>query len=883
MGAAAIVVATVIVAAGTHFGGQGNSPGYTPRPTTIPSVSGTVTVGEALSCGTGVWINSPDEYSISWESSSDGTTWSQIATGSPYLVATGDETKTLRCSVTALKSGASALASSSAVGPVPAPNPLLIVSDTFTDTDTTVLSSHVGEVGATWTRHVDHPGADTTATITAGRLHGNGSTSTLSRYYASGVPSNADYDVVGTLVAVSAVTNDITGIWGRLVTNTDNGYACRYNQSISGFQLLKVVSGSVTTLATYSVSFPPGSSLEAKLEMRGSAIKCYVDGVERMAATDSTFSAAGGAGVMTRASTATTGIHIDSMYAALPEPAQCADGLDNDGDTFIDFPDDVGCASATDDDEFNAPPAQPQCNDGIDNDGDTKIDYPADNLGCVDAADDDETDPPPPPPPVGDGANVFVSSTGSDTGSNCVYFTDPVEAPADPSTYCLTFNKAATFGPTATIDVRVEAGTYAGQRVSVRTRTAVATIRPASGASVTAGCRTTLSTTTTFSGSSNTVDVSSTACFTTTTSPCSPVASPCSKMKIGDATINCSNSTKTATGWTGCNLEACSSNTPCKFYAGTGVYDNNSVGLLIAGTNDIEIKDITAPKVAVFTEVNEPSDIVLRNLTVRDATLSQGNGVSLIAGTYGNEHGSGAGKAIQVGAGIAEAGPTAVTIDGVRVEEIDDQYCGRTGSSGCHTQGIKIYPTTALTIKNSTIVSAGTFGIFIESNSAFTVGLTLENNFLDLPHGVCGGNTLGDGNDLCRGATSVVFKYKNTGATFANQTIRHNSVGHNGTFLLESGNTYSSSTFAGNIVEKLTPPAGWTTSYNLFEGTSCTGTNVCVTDTSTTEFTSDTTANFHLKVDAFALAMVGSGCLPAFDIDVDARPATNCDAGADES
>jgi hypothetical protein len=62
MGAAAIVVATVIVAAGTHFGGQGNSPGYTPRPTTIPSVSGTVTVGEALSCGTGVWINSPDEY-----------------------------------------------------------------------------------------------------------------------------------------------------------------------------------------------------------------------------------------------------------------------------------------------------------------------------------------------------------------------------------------------------------------------------------------------------------------------------------------------------------------------------------------------------------------------------------------------------------------------------------------------------------------------------------------------------------------------------------------------------------------------------------------------------------------------------------------------------
>jgi hypothetical protein len=42
------------------------------------------------------------------------------------------------------------------------------------------------------------------------------------------------------------------------------------------------------------------------------------------------------------------------------------------------------------------PPPAPQCSDGIDNDGDTLIDFPADP-GCTDANDNDETNSPPPP------------------------------------------------------------------------------------------------------------------------------------------------------------------------------------------------------------------------------------------------------------------------------------------------------------------------------------------------------------------------------------------------------------------------------------------------------------------------------------------------------
>ncbi len=43
-------------------------------------------------------------------------------------------------------------------------------------------------------------------------------------------------------------------------------------------------------------------------------------------------------------------VEIISVFA-------CSDGVDNDGDSLIDFPNDPGCDSITDTDEFNAPPA----------------------------------------------------------------------------------------------------------------------------------------------------------------------------------------------------------------------------------------------------------------------------------------------------------------------------------------------------------------------------------------------------------------------------------------------------------------------------------------------------------------------------------------------
>lgn len=69
--------------------------------------------------------------------------------------------------------------------------------------------------------------------------------------------------------------------------------------------------------------------------------------------------------------------------------AQCNDGIDNDGDGLIDFPDDPCCTSETDNTENSQP--SPQCSDGRDNDNDGKIDFPNDP-GCTSPQQDTETD-----------------------------------------------------------------------------------------------------------------------------------------------------------------------------------------------------------------------------------------------------------------------------------------------------------------------------------------------------------------------------------------------------------------------------------------------------------------------------------------------------------
>ena len=79
---------------------------------------------------------------------------------------------------------------------------------------------------------------------------------------------------------------------------------------------------------------------------------------------------------------ATTALSVANYFTK-----QCEDAIDNDANG-PDWPADADCTSVFDNDEF--PPPVTQCSDGVDNDGDSLVDYP-DDPGCVSASDDDES------------------------------------------------------------------------------------------------------------------------------------------------------------------------------------------------------------------------------------------------------------------------------------------------------------------------------------------------------------------------------------------------------------------------------------------------------------------------------------------------------------
>ncbi len=89
---------------------------------------------------------------------------------------------------------------------------------------------------------------------------------------------------------------------------------------------------------------------------------------------------------------------------------ECSDTVDNDGDGLIDFPQDPGCTSSTDNTESPNPNnSNPQCNDGIDNDNDGDIDY-GNDPGCSSLTDNTES----PNPSNNNNANPSVTTNSAD-------------------------------------------------------------------------------------------------------------------------------------------------------------------------------------------------------------------------------------------------------------------------------------------------------------------------------------------------------------------------------------------------------------------------------------------------------------------------------------
>jgi len=205
------------------------------------------------------------------------------------------------------------------------------VNDTFTDTAGTLLQSHTGEAGATWAKHPNFSGGEAMISD-ANRVREGSTGGSAAVYYASGSPASADYDVIGTVHVTSAAGDG--GVWGRMDPSGagPSGYWARYNFGTGNWELYSFSGGSPTLVGSFAQTLTVGNDYVVKLEMRGTAIKVYVDGVQRISVTDSGTSAAGKAGIGFAGGVTgdnASRIHVDNVSAADPASSLSAGTLAN--------------------------------------------------------------------------------------------------------------------------------------------------------------------------------------------------------------------------------------------------------------------------------------------------------------------------------------------------------------------------------------------------------------------------------------------------------------------------------------------------------------------------------------------------------------------------
>ena len=131
------------------------------------------------------------------------------------------------------------------------------------------------------------------------------------------------------------------------------------------------------------------------------------------------------------------------IVRASAHPA-CSDGIDNDGDGLVDYPNDPGCRSPNDLTEFGG---LTRCDDGIDNDGDGVIDFPAD-VQCSSAAFDFESAPP------------TATATVSCNGNVCTFDGRGSTGDASLTTFLWNFGDAATASGALVTHTYATSGNY---------------------------------------------------------------------------------------------------------------------------------------------------------------------------------------------------------------------------------------------------------------------------------------------------------------------------------------------------------------------------------------------------------------------------------------
>lgn len=192
------------------------------------------------------------------------------------------------------------------------------VTDTFTEASDISLTSHTGELGATWTQHTSYPAAPN-LDADNDQIYPAGDPSAA---HASGVPPSADYCVEGVVKVESIVSANAAITW-RVDTAANTKMIFQLNNG-TGWRMRKIVAGTQTTIGAEDTTTNIPSVGETRT-MRacsvGDAHTAYINGVllGTVGGTDASVTAAGRAGVRFSGPIAeTTGYHFQSFRAFTP-------------------------------------------------------------------------------------------------------------------------------------------------------------------------------------------------------------------------------------------------------------------------------------------------------------------------------------------------------------------------------------------------------------------------------------------------------------------------------------------------------------------------------------------------------------------------------------
>jgi hypothetical protein len=520
-----------------------------------------------------------------------------------------------------------------------------------------------------------------------------------------------------------------------------------------------------------------------------------------------------------------------------------------------------------------------------------------------------------PPSVGGDAADYYVATSGSDSNDG-----------TEGSPF-LTLDKCydtMTAGQTCEVD----GGTYTGSQSITGTQSSTVTIRAAAGETVTISGYTQLDSgsaggndSITFSGASNTVAVdgtgTGTAGYTVTASGSCSGGVECNKLTIGNALLDCPTANRTGSGWTGCTLTSCGSASPCKWYDGAEIRSTGTA-LAISGADHLTLDGLTAFGMVLTSDGStKATNLTLTDMRVYAMSVNDVDTVTLTGSTLGGSTVADVNIDLQTSSG-ALCCATNVTIEDNDFVGTDRRDCGDTVNSVCHTECIFLRNgdaagTSNISIKRNTFTGCADFGIFMENNVGNPgpiTNLTIEGNAFDRVLETPGGCGVGDGCTPVKASDNAVNIKGAVGLTLDTFSISFNSFA--GSFGIGVGGTEGSSsatltagTVRGNIGwhgvitsgngMHICNRANVTCTYNFWGNSAsvnvCPGTNetnatcaVTLANIFENEITAvDVAPDLHLQASPSPdpRGYVPSGC-PTLDIDGAARPATNCDAGADE-